>query len=622
MKLFLKNTQTLIGSSISNMISIITRNKPKGQWSVTSSKLLVRSLIAFLLLFLLPTTNSQLTTIHAITDPLSVPNNRFGIHIIQATPDESSPAASLVNANGDWGYVTVLVESKDRNHDKWQEFFNDLRRRHLIPIVRLATEPGGNFWKRPYDGEEEAWADFLDALNWPTKNRYVTIYNEPNHGTEWGNKVDAPSYAKVLDKTITALKNKNQDFFVLNGGFDASTPSQPPRYEDQLFFMKQMNAAIPGIFEKLDGWVSHSYPNPAFAGSPNDVGRGTVRTYLWELQQLRSLGVTKNLPVFITETGWKHAEGLKYDPQLPEEAAVTKYYLNAFENAWNINRLVAVTPFLLNYQEAPFDHFSFKRITGERQIEKFPATRVLGTRYPEYYSMYQEIRNLPKVTGQPIQETKALLTKGEIYSSIVAGESYVISLTFKNIGQSIWNDGDRVKLQPISGGNLEIPIIELPGDKKVEPGQEYTFNLSFKAPESGTYNVALNLFAGNRQFDTAPVKFTTEVKSPVILKIISKLEWKKDFAGAYILRVKGASGESAQTIVLNTDGESVTIEARYLLPDYAFEFTLEKPYYKPKIINQKVSTGVNTLDFGVLQPDLLPAILHPTKFWNLLPFSN
>ncbi len=47
---------------------------------------------------------------YAIVNPLSVPNNRFGIHIITASPDESSPAATLVNTNGDWGYITVLIE--------------------------------------------------------------------------------------------------------------------------------------------------------------------------------------------------------------------------------------------------------------------------------------------------------------------------------------------------------------------------------------------------------------------------------------------------------------------------------------------------------------------------------
>src|SRR3989339_833535 len=108
MEFFLKSTQTLIGSSVSNIIHIITRNKPKVQ-------------VALLLLCLL---FFGVRPVDAIVDPLAVPNNRFGIHIIGATPDESSPAANLVNTNGDWGYVTFLIESKDRNHEKWQEFFN------------------------------------------------------------------------------------------------------------------------------------------------------------------------------------------------------------------------------------------------------------------------------------------------------------------------------------------------------------------------------------------------------------------------------------------------------------------------------------------------------------------
>ena len=104
------------------------------------------AIFAFLILhsaFLIPA--------QAIVDPLSVPNNKFGIHIISGTPDESSPSSSLVNSTGgDWGYITFLIESKDRNEGKWQEFFNDLRRRHLIPRVRLATKPNEGNWEKPY----------------------------------------------------------------------------------------------------------------------------------------------------------------------------------------------------------------------------------------------------------------------------------------------------------------------------------------------------------------------------------------------------------------------------------------------------------------------------------------
>lgn len=557
----------------------------------------------FSFLFFLFTITCTLSPVYAIVDPLSVPNNKFGIHIITPSPDESSPAATLVNTNGDWGYITVVIEQKDKKTDKWQEFFNDLRRRHLIPIVRIATEPVGNYWKIPNLDDADSWADFLNSLNWPTKNRYVVIYNEPNHGQEWGQSVDAKFYAQILDKTISALKSRSEDFFVLNAGLDASAPHQPPNFEEEVSFMQKMNAAVPGIFEKLDGWVSHSYPNPGFIGSPDAQGRGTVRTWSWELQQLRNLGVSKNLPVFITEAGWKHAEGLNYDSRLPQADRLSDYYKNAFENAWADSRIVAVTPFLLSYQELPFDHFSFKKLNGE------------------YYPFYNTIQNLPKVSGKPVQTLTAQLLKGEVYSSIVAGQNYNISLTFKNTGQSIWND--QAKLKPIQGGQeLGIQPVEVAIGENVEPGQEYTFTINLKAPDKGTFNIKLNLFEGERQFESKPVEFTTQVKLPVILQILGNLKWKNSSSGDYILNVSGVIGDSSQKVTLDENGKSQKIEVKYLLPDYSFDFTLEKPYYHPITIRQKVSPGVNTLNFGTLQPALFQALLHPTEFWQLLPFSN
>src|SRR3989344_1046424 len=148
----LKKTQTLIGSKISTMIFNITQMKHERQ-----------VLRMFLIFFMILASLFIIQPVYAISDPLSVPNNKFGIHIIGASSDEASPAATLVNSSGgDWGYITVLVESRNRSQETWQKFFNDLRRRHLIPIVRLATGSEGNNWKKPYEGEEQAWADFLD----------------------------------------------------------------------------------------------------------------------------------------------------------------------------------------------------------------------------------------------------------------------------------------------------------------------------------------------------------------------------------------------------------------------------------------------------------------------------
>ncbi len=557
------------------------------------------------------------TPVYAITDPLSVPNNKFGIHIISATPDEINPAATLVNSNGgDWGYVTLLIESKDRNHDKWQRVFNELRIAHLIPIVRIATAPDGGTWKKPYEGEEEAWAGFLNNLIWPIKNRYVVIYNEPNQAHEWGGVVDPKDYAKTLSKTIDVLKKTHEDFFVMNGGFDASAPNQPPNFEDEQIFIKEMNETVPGIFNKLDGWVSHSYPNPGFVGSPDDSGKGTIRTWYWELQLLRSIGVSKNLPVFITETGWKHAEGQVYDRTLPSADSVATYLEKAFKSTWNNSRIVAVTPFLLNYQEAPFDHFSFKRYTGSPQ-----NTKILGAAYPQYYNSYEKIASLQKLTGFPVQEAKAKLSKGEIYKSLVAGETYTIPITFQNIGQSIWNDNGEVKLSPLEGG-IELNIDEAKITGKIEPGQSATFNIKLTAPQSGTQKVVLQLFNGDEQFQSAPFEFYSEIKTPVILQVKAALGWKKLFGGDYILAVKDHIANTEKTVTLSDSGLSRQLEERYLLPGYKFQFILSRPHYKSVILERPVNSGVNLLDFGTLQPDLPSTLLDPIEFWKLLPFSS
>ena len=102
----------------------------------------------------------------------------------------------------------------------------------------------------------------------------------------------------------------------------------------------------------------------------------------------------------------------------------------------------------------------------------------------------------------------------------------------------------------------------------------------------------------------------------------SFLKWKKDYAGDYLLTIKGVSGDTVQKITLSENGQSPSLDARYLLPDYTFEFSLEKPFYKNKIIQQRVQPGINILEFGELEPDLASALFNPKEFWQLLPFSN
>ena len=107
-------------------------------------------------------------------------NNKFGIHLAVPSEQDLQAAAALVNSNGgDWGYVTVVMEENDRDLGKWQGIFDRMRELHLIPIVRLATSPEGDHWRRPSADEAQIWAEFLNSLNWVVKNRYVVLFNEP-----------------------------------------------------------------------------------------------------------------------------------------------------------------------------------------------------------------------------------------------------------------------------------------------------------------------------------------------------------------------------------------------------------------------------------------------------------
>src|SRR5258708_167695 len=157
-----------------------------------------------LLLFLLCCSFTLVKPVSAAENPLAVANNKVGIHILD--PSEVSAAAQLVNHNGDWGYVTIPIQSGDENPVKWQKFMNDCKNYHLIPIIRLATQ-GDYFntqvWRTPNEYDIVDFAIFLNSLDWPTKNRYVIVYNEVNRADEWGGNVDPSAYAHLLSFAVT-----------------------------------------------------------------------------------------------------------------------------------------------------------------------------------------------------------------------------------------------------------------------------------------------------------------------------------------------------------------------------------------------------------------------------------
>ena len=145
-------------------------------------------------------------------DPASVPNNRVGVHILD--PNEINDAAKLINSSGgDWGYVTIPIRSNDRDRDKWLKFFQNARRLHVIPIIRLATYPNSDVWVEPNSADLIDFANFLNDMPWPTNNRYLILFNEPNHANEWGGNLNPYNYATLFNRCSPHIQGSLIRFF-------------------------------------------------------------------------------------------------------------------------------------------------------------------------------------------------------------------------------------------------------------------------------------------------------------------------------------------------------------------------------------------------------------------------
>jgi hypothetical protein len=129
------------------------------------------------------------------------------------------------------------------------------------------------------------------------------------------------------------------------------------------------------------------------------------------------MGVTKELPVFITETGWRH------DGQ-GDFGKSDANFAYAFEKVWNTENIAAVIPFLLSYKAEPFVEYSWLDIDGNP------------------FSFYDEVKNIQKVDGEPkrVSDSKFL---GNFYFPISQANHAAYGVLFvENTGQTIWEVGN------------------------------------------------------------------------------------------------------------------------------------------------------------------------------------
>lgn len=501
-------------------------------------------------------------SVFARFDPLSRQNNKFGIHI--ADVNDIADVALLVNSSGgDWGYVTLVIQEGERDPGRWQTIFDQMRRLHIIPIVRLATHLEGASWVKPRKDDINSWVTFFNRLNWPIENRYIVVFNEPNHAKEWGNSLSPEEYADYIIDFSKALKPTNEDFFILPAGLDASA-GNTANTMDEATYLERIVRAKPDFLSVIDGWTSHAYPNPGFSAPVTNKGRGSLYTYRWELDFLSNLGLNKELPVFITETGWMHKFGIREISFYlsPEEVADNLRY--AAGNIWTDRRIVAVTPFLFNYQGEPFDHFSWKK---------------MGTN--DYYPHFYAYQSLVKQKGYPKQREQYMFESPILPDTLVAGSRYTIKGNLKNLGQAIVDSKDNFDIA-VKDPTKEFTFFfeSLP---VIEPGQIGSVVIHVQTPKRpGLYplevmlrhNQELIKIEGNELF----------LVPPPSLSIHANLAWrqKNDAGDASVFIYKDAQLLHKFTGVAFTNGTATIEGLTNIVPGQTYRVVVLIPFYLPR----------------------------------------
>ncbi|HPT66339.1 MAG TPA: hypothetical protein PK257_03490 [Candidatus Woesebacteria bacterium] len=393
-------------------------------------------------------------------------DNIFGLHLSQT--EDIHQANKIINSqNGDWGWATIVIKMDQLDKTTWQDFFDNCRNYHIIPIVRIATTGEKDYWKRPEYSDIDKVISFLNSLNWPTKQQHIVLFNEINHGGEWGGEVDIKDFTEKSFYAAKKFKETNPNFFILSSALDLAAPEKTPEFKSAENVYREILNLNPNYFDPIDALASHSYPNHGFIGSPKDVGQHSIKGYNWELDLLKKLGVNKEIPVFITETSWPHREGLKSQNNFYTTKTTSKFLIEALE-IWSLDsRVKAVTPFIYNYFQEPFDHFSWLDQKGD------------------LFSEYQKLIDLPKKQNNPEQITKYQLEKINLPFLIFENNEYFGEITLKNTGQSIWGE-KKFCLTPKNSPN--IVTTEICGDNNfVYPGQYKIFKFKFTVNKTENY---------------------------------------------------------------------------------------------------------------------------------------
>lgn len=293
--------------------------------------------------------------------PVHAEGQVLGIHILN--PGELEAASKLLEAeNSDqWRYVTIPLSLNDlEKQAEWQSFLNQAERLKIHPIVRLTTKFENGAWQVPTRKNVVDLIHFLSQLDWSSNDRLIIAFNEVNHAPEWGGRINPAEYVEMLRFTSDWARTEQKNYKILPAAMDLAAPNGSATKE-AFQYLREMFAADPSWTDTIDYWNSHSYPNPAFSASARATGKTSIRGYQNELDFLKENN-SRDFQVFITETGWVESRQTR--------SKLADNYAYAVERVWAADdRVIAVTPFVLQGAPGPFANFSFLDSQGKPTLQ-------------------------------------------------------------------------------------------------------------------------------------------------------------------------------------------------------------------------------------------------------------
>jgi hypothetical protein len=320
------------------------------------------------------------------------PANRYGIGLVNEGNATDHDLAQKLAGPGGWILVIFadITPNRTSADASWKQSIQAAYDRNLIPVIRMAPPWGDrkvrNMGESPtaYKKLAQAYKAVIQDLpkrpDWPL---YVQVHNEPNLCYEWecdssaGTLTDqtiASEYAHMLSDVADALHSIGDPRIkVLNG---ALAPGEPEWCQcgttnagggkTSTTFLGYMKSAVPGVFDKIDAFATHSYPAQGEGWGFFVQYSDSLTGLKWFEKELQTIGKS-SMKVVVTETGWT----IQHETLSWSRDQVADFTVDAVKNVWLTHpNILGVTPFILR--------------DGSGSWENFAWTHGDGTPYPVY----------------------------------------------------------------------------------------------------------------------------------------------------------------------------------------------------------------------------------------------